>query len=216
MRQGRPAVRELLRLLIRRPGARWVLVAAFLPLLFALVVLPVYLALGNRLELGGWGRLVLLPVAFVAAIPFGPLAEELGWRGYGLPRLLERLAPLPASLLLGLIWTIWHVPLFWAPAGTSISGQPVTALAVALYLALLSGYSVIYTWLHQRTGSVLVAVLLHAGFNAELHRFFFAPLPDGHDWLLERMMLVPLWAFALWLVASGRLGRTTTEASPPG
>ncbi len=90
----------------------------------------------------------------------GPLGEELGWRGYALPRLLARFRPLPASLILGLIWGIWHVPSFF------LSGMVQAQLSLALFLLAALGMSVLVTWLFQHTGgSVLMAVLFHYMVN---------------------------------------------------
>jgi membrane protease YdiL (CAAX protease family) len=74
--------------------------------------------------------------------------EEPGWRGFALPRLQQRYAPMVATLILGLGWGIWHVPLY-GPAG----------FAVPLVLAFY------YTWLYNKTGSVLLCILLHASFT---------------------------------------------------
>ena len=75
--------------------------------------------------------------------------EEPGWRGYLLPRLEDGRSPLRATLALGLIWGIWHTPLY-GPIG----------FVVPLVLAFF------YTWLYNRTGSIMLAVLLHAGLTA--------------------------------------------------
>nr|WP_300052563.1 type II CAAX endopeptidase family protein [uncultured Nocardioides sp.] len=86
---------------------------------------------------------------------FGGL-EEPGWRGYALPRLQEARTPFAATLLLGLAWGVWHVPLY-GPAG----------FIVPLVLAFF------YTWLFNRTGSVLLCVLLHGSFTAAQDQLLF-------------------------------------------
>jgi uncharacterized protein len=75
--------------------------------------------------------------------------EEPGWRGFLLPRLEAQHSPVRATLLLGVVWGIWHVPLY-GPLG----------FAVPLVLAFF------YTWLYNRTGSVLLAIVLHGGMTA--------------------------------------------------
>ncbi len=143
-------------------------------LLLALAWNPVVavIAVGGYIVAGGefgyihWPALLWVPVMFIAVSIFGPLGEELGWRGVALPELLRTLSPARASLLLGVIWTFWHTPLMWAAAGTSISGQPVTLLNIAAYLASVTASSFIFTWLHLRgRGNVLVAVLAHVSLN---------------------------------------------------
>ncbi len=86
----------------------------------------------------------------------GPLGEELGWRGYALPRLLDRWPPLIAGGMLGLIWTIWHIPAFL------FSGIVATPLSDLGWYALGTvALSLLMTWLFLRTrGSVLIAGII--------------------------------------------------------
>lgn len=86
----------------------------------------------------------------------GPLGEELGWRGYALPRLLDQWPPLIAGGMLGVIWTIWHVPAFL------FSGIVTTPLSDLGWYALGTvALSLLMTWLFLRTrGSVLIAGII--------------------------------------------------------
>ena len=88
----------------------------------------------------------------------GPLGEELGWRGYALPRLLSRLAsPLNVALILGVVWGLWHLPAFII-SGTAQHDTAMGALWLILGTTLTS---VIMTWLYRRTsGDVLASGLL--------------------------------------------------------
>ena len=88
----------------------------------------------------------LVTLGFVAVLGGG--LEEPGWRGFALPRLERRYTPVVATLILGLAWGVWHVPLY-GPLG----------FVVPLVLAFF------YTWLYNRTGSVLLCILLHASFT---------------------------------------------------
>jgi len=84
--------------------------------------------------------------------------EEIGWRGHLLPLLEARLSALTASLVLGVIWAVWHVPVF---CGAEIEGW-----AFSLRLLSIPAGAVMYTWLFSSTGgSVLAVTLLHAGTN---------------------------------------------------
>jgi uncharacterized protein len=85
-------------------------------------------------------------LVFVAVVGGG--LEEPGWRGFALPHLQRRYTPVVATLILGLVWGVWHVPLY-GPLG----------FVVPLVLAFF------YTWLYNRTGSVLLCILLHASFT---------------------------------------------------
>ena len=86
--------------------------------------------------------------------------EEVGWRGYFLPRLLRQMGPVPASLVVGVVWFLWHLPLYAA------DGMALTPAFLASYLIELLAVATIYTWFFLRSdGSVLLAILLHDAFN---------------------------------------------------
>lgn len=97
--------------------------------------------------------------SFLLTVLFtGGVCEELGWRGFLLPRLQQRFSPLSASLILAPIWTFWHLPLYL----TGI--RPLAALLP--FFAMVTLLSILFTWLYNRTGgSVLLVVLLHAVVN---------------------------------------------------
>jgi len=121
---------------------------------------------GVRSELA-WpegGALGLVSLAFFT-IWFGPLPEELGWRGYALDRLRARFGALTASLVLGTAWAAWHVPLFFVP-GTFQRGLGLGSARSLVFLASMLPLSVVMTWVYERTRrSTLSAVLVHATGN---------------------------------------------------
>jgi len=90
----------------------------------------------------------------------GPLSEEAGWRGFALPRLQSKFNPLVSSLILGVFWCCWHIPLFLMP-GSLQHGIPF-----AVYLVLVVTLAVYFTWLYNNTGgSLIITVLAHFFFN---------------------------------------------------
>ncbi|MGE0045730.1 MAG: CPBP family intramembrane glutamic endopeptidase [Hyphomonadaceae bacterium] len=107
------------------------------------------------------------PLFIALALPFGPLGEEFGWRGFATPRFLESGGAVRAALLIGTIWTFWHLPLFWLPGASIPEYLGVTPFSIAAYWAYITGLTLIYTaiWLHTN-GSVLIAVVFHAMCNA--------------------------------------------------
>lgn len=109
----------------------------------------VLVALGEPVEWSLLGERIL-PYAgtFLLTLFFLGAQEEPGWRGFALPRLQQRFTPVKATLVLGLIWGVWHIPLY-GPVG----------FVVPLVLAFF------YTWVFNRTGSALMAILLHASFT---------------------------------------------------
>ena len=90
----------------------------------------------------------------------GPLCEELGWRGFALPRLLKRFSPFTASLILGVIWGVWHLPSFF------VGGMVQAGLSLPLFLLNAIFLSIFVTWVFKHTGeSVLITVLIHYTVN---------------------------------------------------
>jgi len=208
-------VKSLLARLKLWRASPWVHLVVWLgPSIF--LIAAMLMAPGQRTNLGSpvWSRLQLVPLAFVAALPFGPLGEELGWRGFALPRLQSRRSALTSSLLIGVAWTFWHTPLFWAPAGTTISGSPITVWAIGKYLVMLVGLSILYTWIYNSSrGSVALAVVFHATGNAVFPFLVFPQRSDEAGLFIEELSAVPVWVMALvlvWLVGAARLARGRT------
>jgi membrane protease YdiL (CAAX protease family) len=105
-----------------------------------------------------WGILISPGVYNYSTLLGGPLGEEPGWRGYALPRLEARFGAIRASLLLGILWTGWHLPLFLIKGWVSL---PLWA-----YWLVLVGVSVIMSWgVNLARFSVLPAIVMHAAFN---------------------------------------------------
>jgi len=152
--EGKPGVKDLLGRILRwRVGVRWYAIAVGLPVVLTLAAAGAHLLLGAPPALR-LGRLsVLEPVIFVLVV-----GEELSWRGYALPRLLARRSALAASLILGLLWGVWHLPTFLVP------GAPQYGLPLPAFVLLTMAYSVLFTWIYIHTkGSVLIATVLHSG-----------------------------------------------------
>ena len=152
-REGRGSgVRTLLRPLLRwRVHLGWYLMALLVPAtLLALVLLG--LNTGGRT-----GPVVYFPVN--GAIGFAlviSLVEEVGWRGFALPRLQRRFGPFAASTLLGVLWYLWHLPMFL--------GMGVPLDLVLVMLLYFVGASLLMTWIYNGTeGSLLLMVLAHLG-----------------------------------------------------
>lgn len=106
--------------------------------------------------------LISLPFLFVfVALIGGGLDEEMGWRGFALPRLQVRYDPIVANLVLGVLWTCWHLPLFFIGGGGLFTRAPF-----ALYLLEITSISFVIGWIYNSTGgSLLFAVLAHTAQN---------------------------------------------------
>lgn len=107
---------------------------------------------------------VLVIVALVATLPaaIAALGEELGWRGFLVPRLVERYGFTRASMISGLIWAVWHYPIMLFGG---YHGRAPLAFEVVCFTVMVVAISIPLAWLRLRSGSVWPAVLLHAGDN---------------------------------------------------
>jgi uncharacterized protein len=166
---GRRSVRTMLRRLIaiRRTWWLWV-VGCFGGYPVLLVVLGVVdpSDLDTTARVIGQGLIAVLPVS-LANIVLGPLGEELGWRGFALPRLLDRMRPLQASVLLGLIWAGWHLPLGLLGDSWAVGNPALWWLL--LYPTSVIGFAVVLTFMHLRgRGSLALAIVVHSALNTLL------------------------------------------------
>lgn len=101
-----------------------------------------------------------LPFALVYIYFLNALPEEYGWRGFALGRLQEASNALIASLILGAVWAVWHLPLFF------ITGTAQAAIPFYQFFLQQVLFAVLYTWLYNNTdGSILVAIIFHTMGN---------------------------------------------------
>lgn len=139
----------------------------------------------------------LIIVVFTYIFIFTALGEEIGWRAYLLPRLQNRFSPFISSLLLGLVWALWHLPLFWMP------GNFHQQLPLGWFLLQILGSTFIYTWIFNRTrGSLLIALLFHTSSNAAVGLLPILPLDNNGSIRPLWLTVVFLWflvGLVLWL-----------------
>lgn len=163
-----------------KPDPRWLFVSiAFFPTLF---LVAWFLA---NLQGGGWAIAAAhngaAPFAWIVLVAYmhtlllgGPLGEELGWRGFLLPRLLERNSPLGASFLVALVWALWHAPIDLY-AGFVVQGP---GALLARFLWTLPG-TILFTWIYLRCrGAILAALFLHASMGM-LSELGFSAFPSS-------------------------------------
>jgi uncharacterized protein len=175
---GGPLVfRQWLRQCLRcRVGWQWFALAMLLPLVVMSGVALAYRALGGILVYSLSGLQVLIaPLIFVGVFfAGGPLGEEFGWRGYALPILKKRYGWRVASIVIGVVWGSWHVPLFYLANTT----QSQTTLAI--FMSMIVAYSVVFAWFFNQSGQSLMPVLaLHTAFNAWAFIIPTLPSPRG-------------------------------------
>src|SRR5215207_8898904 len=159
---GRDGVRRLLRrIVLWRVGLGWYLfVLVGIPAIIVLctVVLPGALA-SFRASAVPSTMFLYVVAGLVFLFAGGPEFEEIGWRGFAFPRLQRLYGPLVGILVLGVLWVLWHLPLFIIPSWDTPHGSP---LDVALFVVWAVAITVIFTWVFNNTkGSVLLVILAH-------------------------------------------------------
>jgi membrane protease YdiL (CAAX protease family) len=222
--EGGQSVKQFLKRLIQwRVGLVWYLVALLIMLLIWL--LGYTAVVGLPLLFGAVSHWSLLLTAFLPFVGFGMLIpaidEEPGWRGFALPRLQQRYGPLWASVILGTLHGLWHIPALF----TALYGPlPLANLLPFILTAALA--TVLYTWVYNHTGgSILIAMLMHAASNAAtpwltaLLKATGLATPEtglvgylvGHGWL--NVIAFGLAAALVVVLTRGRLGYRPSATS---
>jgi len=196
--EGRAGLRDLGHRLVRwRVGVRWYAILIAVPILLVgavAVLLPLFG--GGALDWSrrpSWASTAVL-LGFLLFLPLGAsIGEEIGWRGYALPRLLARCSPLTSGAVFGVVWAVWHLPIVLA--------DPALRAPVPFLLQIVP-LSVLFTWLFLHTrGSVLIAVLFHAWYDVVL-MYVAATVPSG-DYGLLWWLLCAVQGVAAGLVVAG-------------
>jgi hypothetical protein len=204
--QGAPELKRLLsRVFQWQVPGRWYLFA-----LGYMAILKIVVAFAARLLAGSWPHVGWTPVAMILAgivisTPF-QAGEEIGWRGFALPRLANYIGFSGASVVVGGIWALWHLPLFFL-AGTDTYGQAFPAWALGV-----TAVSVAFAWLYTHTeGSLFITMLMHSVANNLPH---FDPMPASNTagvfslhagtvlWLTTAVLWIPAVYFLIRMPAS--------------
>lgn len=203
---GRTGLREMFKgRILARLDLRWSLVAL---LLFPLV------AVGGLLAHSVFGgpqpalrTTSLLPQVIVILLI--SLGEEFGWRGFALPRLQRHLSALLSSLVLGVIWGLWHFPGFVIGAGVPLD------LPFAVFLLWTALAAILMTWVYNNTGgSVLSAILMHSAANAAFN--YLPMLPEFVGQATTFSVFLGLLTLVVVLVVSVYGPRTMVRNSGAG
>jgi membrane protease YdiL (CAAX protease family) len=194
--RGRAGLRALLSRMVRwRVGLKWYAAALGIPVAVYLFALSLNVLFGARAstaeQLASW-YLIFPLFAYSLLFPLsGAFGEELGWRGYALPRVQARLSALSASLIIGVVQTAWHLPLFMTDRST-----PSVPLIVGFM-----GLGILATWVFNNTrGSVLLTMMLHASFNTSAG--FFGEMFAGADLVRMSWLLAAGWCVAAVVVVA--------------
>ena len=200
--EGSSGVRVLLgRAFQWQVATRWyVFAVAYIP------AVKLTVALVHRVATGAWPRFgnepwYLIPVAIAISTPF-QAGEEIGWRGYALPRMAAGLGLGRASILLGLIWAFWHLPQFFIPEADTY-GQ-----SFLVYVLQVTALSVAMAWLYAHTnGSLLPVMLMHAAVNNTKDIVPSAMPGATNPFGLSASLVAWLTVTLLWICAAYFLAR---------
>ncbi len=191
---GMPAIKDLLTRLIRwRVSPVWYAAALLATGVLSLVSIGIHLLFGGTHQVGELLTLNNLGPSLLFQIFFFWLTEETAWRGFALPRLQAKYNALTASLILGVLWGLWHIPLLFIP-GSFQSSVPFAGFVLSAIAT-----SILMTWLfnHSR-GSVLVAAVFHGATDATIA---YSGVMTG-DLRLFWIFIVVQWAVVAGIVVT--------------
>jgi hypothetical protein len=191
----------------------WAVVAVLLPLgMIAIAIAASVVTFGAAIPVVSVGVLGVLAVEFVRVLFLGgPLEEELGWRGYALRRLQVGRSAFSASVILGLIWGVWHIPLYFV-GGTGQNETAASAgapFAITAFVVWTIGLSIPFAWLFNQTqGSLIVVMLFHAAVNLGA----IVPAAVGSTGAASFLYALVTWIVAL--IVAARFGHENLATRP--
>ncbi|HKP04624.1 MAG TPA: type II CAAX endopeptidase family protein [Chthoniobacterales bacterium] len=207
---GRPGLREYFSRIVRwRVGLKWYGIVFLVPLAICVAAVGITFCFLPHSPVANLSaeKIRELPDRFLFILLFIGLGEEPGWRGFALPELLRKHSALRASLILALLWAVWHLPL----VGHEFPGPIVPAFLISVF-----GGTFMLTWLFNHTkGSVLLAMLFHATINAVGAGLIF-PLFSGPTLILLWYVYAVLWlGVGLTALVRSRTKTNLAEISLP-
>jgi membrane protease YdiL (CAAX protease family) len=202
--EGADAVWSLLgKLVLWRVGIKWYLIALLLPASIRLAALGgLYLlgSIGSEFHLRPWHELLGVSLLMLVLVPL----EEIGWRGYALPKLQAMYGAFWASIMLGVLWSLWHLPLVWLTGSYQESNSPLEYMIV--FTVTILPISILFTWLYNHTnGSLVLASLFHAAINITETALILRD-KDGLLLLLVSSVITAALGVLIMITLAGRRG----------
>ena len=176
---GKTGTLRLLKRVVKfKVQPKWYLFAIFINPIFIVLALGLSAFFGGTFPSFTQNLASLIPVFIVVTLQAG-LGEEVGWRGFATPKLQTSFSGLIACLIVGVIWSLWHLPLYFIPEGLQNNmWLAIGFLPTFLFYTLhLVASSVIYTWSYNETGSLLMPIILHGSLNTAAGFFGSADIP---------------------------------------
>ena len=188
-------------------------------LLFIFAVIPTMLMLGVIVQPGALAGFLGVSALTIIRYPLyyfgvwfggGPLGEEIGWRGFALPRMQPRYGPLWGTLLLGVLWACWHLEDFLTPAqgGGPGTGWVTFLTNFPIFIVLVLALAIIMTWIFNHTrGSLFAAISAHASVDTpQLALIPLFPAVGNTSLILGGAMGLGVLAVVILVQTRGRLG----------
>ncbi len=188
---------------------------------FAILMPPAILFVGAFLNILDTGTPFSVPASFwqwlkwaLTNLALSPLWEELGWRAFLLPRLQTARTSFHASMLITLIWTMWHLPFKYLDYDETAHGIPFLAF-FCMFFVSVSALSIILTWLYNISqGSIVPCIILHGVFNALIPFLVDAPAArDGIMPMVWSSISLCVAAIFLLFLNGENLGRPNADAN---
>jgi membrane protease YdiL (CAAX protease family) len=199
--EGRSGLRQLGSGLLRwRVGVGWYAAALLTAPLMLLAILWSFSALVAP-TFAPHFQWTLLAVGLIAGV-----FEEIGWTGFATPLLLARRGVGAAGLLLGLVWAVWHGLVVFLFTFGAMGAAWIWSFAI-VYIATLTPFRILMTWVYANTKSVLLAVLMHASYTGWLLAVFPATSPA------QSLIWQAVFAAFLWLAAAAALRNSARKAN---
>lgn len=199
IREGKKGVWLLLKRAVNfRVSFRWIAFIFLFPLIVYGSAHFVLILIGGKVpgEMFWDHKSGYLLIFFLGMFLNGALNEEFGWRGYALDRLQSRYNALVSSLILGIIWSIWHLPMFFSYATGHIY------ISFWVFMAFVCSIAIIFTFIYNSTGgNLFAAILLHTTVNFFIYQFHLFQTFEGGD---QRAFLI---AAILQIVAAAVIVR---------
>lgn len=216
--KGRIGIQSLLKQALKwRVDLRWYLFVLFITAIIGLAMTLVHLIIGDTVPappdfavifnrfakvidlpfLRSFATLGIMPAVlsfFLLAIMNGGVSEEFGWRGYALPQLIRRISPFKTSLIIGILWGLWHTDnIFWADV---FKGSLFPFFILFGHVLETMAIAVLFTWVYMRTsGSLLLCILFHAAINSTF-TFMSYWWPREPSFMMYAEFTLGFWIFA--------------------
>ena len=212
---GKEGLKRLLSGFIRwRCNPMWYILAIIIPPMIILITIGISMIFNTQFQIqwtAGWAMVItIFSLEFVQS----GLGEEIGWRGYATPKLMERRSALVSSLIVGVVWAAWHIPLYFIPGWIqhTLSQSIGFPLTFMVYSSFIIALAIAHSWIYLVSkGNLWLPVLMHSSINSFMA--FFA-LGDFEVYgLMPMIIVICVWiAFAVavtLIFGPRRLSRST-------